>query len=318
MELLINAIRVSLTVLIIGVLPGESLIYLLFGNSQLDLLERFYLTVLSSVAITSLIAFALSRTEGGLTALALIWAISLFVAFCLLAAWLRSQALAGNSPLAWREWAKQLREGKIRLSFRPSHALWLLADWLKRDLLRPFSREKLSKSLFSRPLAGLGNRLLLGTSLFVMLSAVIGLSTTNQSLALTEFYITAEGLSSEGVEYSFVKDWLVVPVGITNREGKQISYRIEGWLDGEQVTTQRFIAVNDGESWQGSLSLPLQSLKDAEFVDIKLFWLEESTPMGQLRLWLSPDTMIRKKSNEFSRIIFPDPLGHSHEFLAQF
>lgn len=301
MEVLINVSRTILAVLIIGVLPGESLIYLLFGNSQLDVLERFYLTVLSSVAITSLIAFALSRTEAGLTGQALILAISLFVAFCLLAAWLRSQTLAGKSALAWREWAKRLRQGKIRLSFRP---------------LAPSP---------ARLLAGLGNWLLLGTSLFLIISAVIGLSTTDQSLALTEFYITPEYLSRQGVEYSVVNDSLVVPVGITNKEGKPMSYRLESWLDGEQVIVQRSIVVNDGERWNGTVSLPLQALSNPQFVEIKLFGQQKSTaeklepkPVAQLRLWLSPNTMIRKNSHEFSRIILPDPLGHSHEFLPQF
>jgi len=260
MEVLINATRVILAILIIGVLPGETLIYLLFGNSQLDVLERFYLTVLSSVAITSLIAFTLSRTEAGLTAQALVLGISLFVAFCLLAAWLRSQTLAGKSALAWRS--------------------------PKKYVLRPFPREKLSKNFFSRPLAGVGNWLLLGTSLLVIISAVIGLSTTDQSLALTEFYITAEKLSRQGVEYSLVNDELVVPVGITNKEGQLVTYRVESWVAGEKVSTEHQIVVNDGEIWNGQVSVPSKAITSTNSVAIQLFREPEPQLIAELTIWL--------------------------------
>ena len=91
MEILINTSRAMLAVMTICVLPGYTLINFLFARSQLDILERFYLTVLSSLGITSLIAFALSRSESGLSAQTLVFALSLFAAFWLLCSWLRSQ-----------------------------------------------------------------------------------------------------------------------------------------------------------------------------------------------------------------------------------
>jgi len=249
MDLLINTSRAMLAVLTICVLPGYTLIHFLFARSQLDILERFYLTVLSSLGITSLIAFALSRSESGLTAQTLILALLLFAAFWLLCAWLRSRIQGQKSASS---------EPAVD---HPSQSIWLL----------------------------------LGMSLFVLLSGVIGLSTTSPSLGLTEFYMTAQQLSAEGVEYSMVDDFLVVPISITNREGQPVTYRVESWLDEQQVSTQSGIVVNDRETWNGNVLIPRQTLGDAQFVEIKLFWPQKLNSVAQLRLWLSPDAIDKEK-----------------------
>lgn len=239
MEILINAGRAMLAVLIIGVLPGYPLIYFLFARSQLDVLEQFYLTVLSSLAITSLIAFALSRTEAGLTAQGLIFGISFFVAFCLFCA-ISTQRLIGKSVPSDQRFD------------HPSQSIWLL----------------------------------LGMSLLMIISAVIGLSTSDPSLGLTEFYITAEQLGQQGIEYSVVNDSLVVPLAITNRQGQQVIYRVEGWAGGEKVSTQDQIVVDDGETWNGQFSVPLKSITSTNSVAIQLFRNPVSQLVAELQIWL--------------------------------
>lgn len=252
MDILINTSRAMLAVLTICILPGYTLIHFLFARSQLDILERFYLTVLSSLGITSLIAFVLSRSKSGLTAQTLVLALLLFAAFWLLCAWVRS-LIQGQKSVPSEPVLDQ-----------PSQSIWLL----------------------------------LGMSLFVLLSGVIGLSTTSRSLGLTEFYMTPQQLSAEGVEYSVVDDFLVVPISITNREGQQVTYRVESWRDEKQVSTQSGIAVNDGETWSGNVLIPRQTLGNAQFVEIKLFWPQKLNPVAQLRLWLSPDAFEKEKENE--------------------
>lgn len=244
MDILINAGRAILAVLIIGVLPGYMLIYFLFARSQLDVLEQFYLTVLSSLAITSLIAFTLSRRESGLTAQGLIFAISLFVAFCLFCV-LISRIVAGKPEIS------------DQMPDHPSQSIWLL----------------------------------LGMSLLMIISAVIGLSTTQQSLGLTEFYITAEQLSPQGVQYSVVNDSLVVPIAITNRQGEQIIYHVEGWVAEEKVSTQDQIVVNDGETWNGQLSVPLKSITHTDSVTIQLFRKPVSQLVAELQIWLPVESV---------------------------
>lgn len=239
MEILINAGWAILAVLIIGVLPGYTLIYFLFARSQLDVLEQFYLTVLSSLAITSLIAFTLSRSEAGLTAQGLILGISLFVAFSLLCV-LISRIVAGKPEISDQT-----------LDY-PSQSIWLL----------------------------------LGMSLLMIISAVIGLSTADQSLGLTEFHITTEQLGQQGVEYSVLNDSLVVPIAITNRQGEEIIYRVEGWAAGKKVSTQDQIVVNDGETWNGQLSVPLKSITNANSVTIQLFRKPVLQLVAELQIWL--------------------------------
>lgn len=128
-----------------------------------------------------------------------------------------------------------------------------------------------------------------GLAALTLAGAMLGtaLSAPAPASPLTEFYITPELLHDDGVAYTRIGNDVIVPIAITNKEGKTVIYRIESWLIDQKMNEQDRIVVDDTSTWQGKVSISLVDNPTADYLEIFLFRNQEMLPTAKLRLWLS-------------------------------
>lgn len=78
---IINLAETLFALLLVFVLPGFTLSYLLFPNNDFDLLERFFITITASIAISSISGFVIILIKGNLQAGILFYAL-LMMSLC--------------------------------------------------------------------------------------------------------------------------------------------------------------------------------------------------------------------------------------------
>jgi uncharacterized membrane protein len=259
-EILFTAIRLTGGVVLVGIVPGYVLTHRLFPNSTIDGLERFYLSTVSSLAISSLLAFTLSRSSPGLTAPSMLMSVvvaSLLIGFF----------------------------GKL-----PAPTVFIKSRFLNLTKWVTMHRFSLWLAL------GVGVLFLMGFSAVVRHQGNIPL------VALTEFYIQPDILTEQGINYVRDEHFLELPIGITNRNGHQVVYRLD-WghshtnrsqsvqLIAQQESSAQIennILIEHSDSWNGIIRIPAAQLTQADYVRLYLFRDQAAEPIAELKIWLTP------------------------------
>lgn len=245
-------VRIAASIVLVGFLPGFSLIQLLFPRADFDQIERFFLVVLSSLATTCLLAYALTWTDAGLTPRTLVLFSTGFTGICLL--------------------ASIVKVGFVRSeNGQRSFALLISINLFQQNQFAVRS------ALFK-----VGGLVLLGITSLVLVSNL-----RSQAMPLTEFYVTPEHLDAEQVRYWPIRDGVMIPLEVVNREGRTVNYRLEARTADQEVQTAYQNTLRHAQTWSLNMSVPLSNTNKSEFIDLLLFENEKQSLIAELRIWLS-------------------------------
>jgi uncharacterized membrane protein len=254
-----TALRFLLATIILGFIPGYSLIYFIIPRG-LDKLERFFLSAITSISISSLSSFFLARTHLGLRPFYLI-VIILGLTFAFSVGYL-------------------LRSGRGKV------LLIYLRDFSVQDVKQFF----LGRRIYFLRYYGLFILVIAGVLVFS------GLVQQERPLPMDEFYILPDQLLAERVLYQGGGDSIQVSLGIRNLASQDSSYQILGRVSGDARLIivdvhgeDNTIHIAAGESWEGSIVVPFGEFGEPDYIDLELKnWLH-SGPVGNLRIWISQE-----------------------------
>jgi uncharacterized membrane protein len=266
LELIFLSIRLVAAIALLGVIPGFTLSWWLFSETRIDLLERLFISVITSLVMSAFSAFGLVVSGLGVSPAGLVIVLTL-ITLIYLAGAIRTRRWQGTLQ-------KILRNRYQRVLHR-----------LKNEL----------------PLAVLSG--LLVVLLLIGTVVQLRLAESTDTLALTEFYVSPSHLTADGVQYSTENGYLVVPVSIANREGQDIIYRIETRISKGQGSSagvmnilvpvlyeEPFVIdqiwVTASATWTGMVSVQLPT-ESVDFVEIYLFYSERKQPAATLRIWIA-------------------------------
>lgn len=245
-------LQAAFSFLIVVFAPGFTLCLWLFPRGTLDRLERVFLSVTSSIALSSLVGFGLLRIFGTLNAGSYVLAVSLLIIVFAIGALSRSL------------WRSHRRDASQRLvAHGESSPLRLRSEYL---LVIPVAMILIISMRTLSPLP------------------------VNPSFATSEFYISPQKLE-QVLDMNLGGDGsLAVPVEIKNREGQEVTYRIETWADGKsKIGEIPEIAISSEAIWQGTIAIPSAASTELGFLDFRLFSSLRAYRVAELRLWLGPN-----------------------------
>lgn len=168
--------------------------------------------------------------------------------------------------------------------------LWAVVAAVRRHLLLPADQAALPPPLRpARWRAGTSRWLLLGLTSLLLVGGVIGslIARSQAAAPPTAFY--ALGADSRAEQYPrqvAPGEPMEVQLGIDNREGTPMRYRIEVRAGEELLAEVGPISVDDGATWQQPVAYALPRAGDDQNVELLLYRADETTPYRQLRLWV--------------------------------
>jgi uncharacterized membrane protein len=132
---------------------------------------------------------------------------------------------------------------------------------------------------------------LLGVAILV--AAVSGIIVSQEAPAepFTEFFLLdSQGLSMDYPREVTAGTQVICILGIINREGVSSQYRIVAVGGDEQVlSTSDPILLEDGETWQGYMTIMLAQPGDGQKVEFFLERIGSPWPYRTLRIWMNVD-----------------------------
>ena len=104
----------------------------------------------------------------------------------------------------------------------------------------------------------------------------------------TEFYILGlEGEAADYLETAVVDTEHAVIVGIINREGDEVVYRVQVRINGVTSNEVGPLSMEHEERWEEAVSFTPHEVGDKQEVEFLIYRDEENTPYLQpLRLWI--------------------------------
>jgi uncharacterized membrane protein len=103
----------------------------------------------------------------------------------------------------------------------------------------------------------------------------------------TEFYLLGSDGTAQYLPHEIVLGTDAdVTVGIINHEGENVTYQVRVILDGIEVFIADGIALEDGETWEETLTLTPTKPGDSQKAEFLLYREGESEPYHKLRLWI--------------------------------
>ena len=104
----------------------------------------------------------------------------------------------------------------------------------------------------------------------------------------TEFYLLGLGGTAEYLPHDMAlgADADVI-VGIANREGKDVTYQVRVSLDSTEVRAIDGVALQDGGTWEETVTLAPTKGGDNQEVKFLLYRHGESEPYHELHLWIN-------------------------------
>jgi uncharacterized membrane protein len=125
------------------------------------------------------------------------------------------------------------------------------------------------------------------------LVATIGLVAAGVTLIVTrpvhttEFYLlTSTGYADEYPRTATPGEHLDFVLGITNREGRPMAYRVEVRGPAESTGLPNALSLDDGASLETPITLTMAELGHDRQIDVLLFRDDDTVPYRTLRLWL--------------------------------
>jgi uncharacterized membrane protein len=235
--------------LLVAFIPGLAFSYWLFPGRALDYLDRFFIAIAASIALSSLTGSILAFLPSGLNPLNFMIVIGLMVVVSVLGYFYRSrpqQPYPGSDQLT-----SQTRRPPVRRNEWRSYLIWGMIVSIIAILIHSLA----APTPFFKP-------------------------------QLTEFYFSPNFLQQLTVSPPKNEGRFAIPVQIANKEGRDIVYRVEAWAEDTKVGEQSGIGVQDGKTWREAVIVDLSKVNKPPFIDLKLFSNAAEAPIAQLRLWL--------------------------------
>jgi len=128
-----------------------------------------------------------------------------------------------------------------------------------------------------------------------MMASVV--STPKEGEKFTEFYILGPDGQASGYPSQLALDETgVVIVGVVNHEYRQVDYRIEVGINGENIDEVASFSLSDGETWEQEVTFTPYKLGPDQKVEFLLYQDSDSEPYRTLHLWV--DVAIPVDSSE--------------------
>ena len=109
----------------------------------------------------------------------------------------------------------------------------------------------------------------------------------NAKEPFTEFYIlgSKEAPQDYPTELTVGQDGKVI-IGIVNREGRPLSYKVDIVLDGEKIAHVDSIRLNDSEEWEHEVYFVPGTVGDGQKLEFELYRVGDTEPYLFLYLWV--------------------------------
>lgn len=234
-------------------IPGFTLMLALFPKrNQVQDIERIVLSFAMSIAVVPLIGLGLNFSPWGITLTSSLYALAAFIIIMSVIGWIRIYRLQ-DDEIYEIEW--------------PS------VSW------------QFGKSAWDTILSVILVICILGAMGIIVHFASIPRMADN----FTEFYLLGE----QGIVADYPRDLTLgeegkLKVGIVNHENKNLSYRVNIKINGEEITNGDKITLNDKERWEGAVNLAPQKGGDNQKVEFFLLKGEETVPsLDPLNLWIN-------------------------------
>ena len=244
-----NALRIIFGLPFVLLFPGYTLIAALFPRKGTTSgTERLALSIALSLAIVIIIGFVLNY----------IWAISLYPVLISLALFIFIM-----STIAWWRRRRLPEAERFAIAFQLSPFPWKGQDSLSKAL---------SIALVVALLGGIG------TSSHAFIKS-------RQSY--TEFYVLGPVGMAEGYPQQLhVGQAGNVILVIKNSEHRDVSYKLEVWINGvEQTDKEKNITLADGRSWEQKVSFSFGKAGGNQKVEFVLY-KDGKTYLDPLHLWI--------------------------------
>lgn len=236
----VSLLRAAIAIIVVLYVPGRALAAWLFPHGSLDAVERSFVAVATSIALSSMTAAVLVVwVPGGLSAYRFLFAIGILTLACSAGAYGRRRNAAGAPG------------GQDAHGSGSSRLITALMN-APKGLALPF---------------------------LLLLVALGAMLVSRPSLRLppkTEFYILPSDLDAVLAAQPNTPGELRIPVTIGNLDTRDVSYRIEAWDDEAMVSELRAIEVDSGAKRDVTVELPRPGASEGSVVELRL--IDESTP----------------------------------------
>lgn len=244
-------VRIVLGFSLVLFLPGYSLIAMLFPRMEdLGWVERFALSLGSSIAIITLVGLGLNYTSFGIRLSPILFALSTFTISLSLIAWIRRLKLPG--------------ETRFRVPFDK-----LLKVNLGQSVLDKYLSIILIASIICSS---------------AILAYVIVMPKTGERF--TEFYL----LGPNGIASDYPKELKLgeegkVIIGIVNREYENVTYHLEINFNGSLIHEEN-VSLIDNEKWENLFKFKITKKEENQKLDFMLYKNKEKEIYRRLYLWM--------------------------------
>jgi uncharacterized membrane protein len=265
-QLSVTAVRLLLAVGFLAFLPGFALSWWLFSRIHIDLLERIFISIITSLVIAAIAAYGLVVIGWGLSAASLIIVLTVIT------------GIFTAGAVRTRHWQGSLKK--------------IISNRYRRV------RYRVEKDL---PLA-----ILTGVFFLILaagFSLHLKMAEDTETLAVTEFYVNPFVLAENGVLFTEEDGQIKIPVTIKNRESEDRTYRIESAFpqvskasSGQMnmllpVNSQDSVLVEQidvaaSKAWTGTVAVSLPEAP-IDYVEIHLFYAGDIDPHAMLRIWIT-------------------------------
>lgn len=247
-----NPLRIVLGLPFILFSPGYALVSALFPKkAALEGVERIALSFGLSIAIAPLIGLILNYTPWGIELYSILVSLAVFILVASIAAWYRRRSLPA--------------EEVSFIYFNISLSQWATTShW-----------DKILSLVLVLALLGA-----VGAIAYVLVAPKEGEN-------FTEFYILGLDGKAEGypTELAVGEEGKVI-VGIVNHEHKDLVYRVEILIDGENVNDIEPQSLAHEEKWEGEAGFSPAEAGEDQKVEFVLYKQGENEPYRSLYLWL--------------------------------
>jgi uncharacterized membrane protein len=246
-------VRMLLGLAYVLFVPGYTLQLALFPRSgDLDGAERVALSFSLSVALAPALALVLDHLPWGLR----LWPIAAA----------EGLTIAGASVVAWWRLRRLAPEDRAM----PHVDLSVSGRWAAQD--------RTNRLLYG---------VLAGALLMAAAAAAAILLLPKAGDRFTEFYaLGAESLAEAYPRETAAGQLVTVTIGIANREGVPVEYRVDVQAGGHLLATAGPVALGEGQVWEQALSYALPQAGDDQAVEFLLYRDGGNEPYRRLVLWI--------------------------------
>jgi uncharacterized membrane protein len=248
-----GVLRIILGIVFLLIFPGYTMIAAIFPNkNSITGIQRAGFTIISSVALVSLVGLVLNFTPWGIRLTPIYITTSIII------------VLGSGIALFRRSGLPVAERFSIPLTVR-------MPKWGKSNK-------------FDRAISICLAIVVIGA--VTTLGYVIVQPKAQE--AFTDFYILGPGGKMEDYPQGVtLGEQMVVTVGIENHENQDTNYNIKVTLDGVEMQSMSPVSLSNEGKWSSDVTLTPTNVGDNQKVEFFLYKGEESAPYLSLHLWLN-------------------------------